>query len=346
MNQLLLSAFHLRKLRQVSGRLDVHIVTDGTQSLTLVECQRLFSPWQGWMDVVSLSETPAKSADLAKVGIGPKSVVIAISADPHTRAQYLDATKALDAKCVVNEYPPVGTLENDLLREVSFFDFEFGGKNEWDGKPTVYAQNCLKQLSSTHCREYYPTFAFTSLRAPGSLAFGRPLKVMDIGCGPVSVLRWGAIHDEISITGLDPIIDLYAIVLARHGLDALPKIRCDHEVHGFAEEMEQLLPDNDFDVIYTQNALDHTQQPGLVVENISRKLAPHGLFAFQVATREGTRQKWDQLHKTDIYLSKGQLMYARQHSLEQPLLSPVSGLRLKRVEFDTPDWLACVVEKS
>jgi SAM-dependent methyltransferase len=139
---------------------------------------------------------------------------------------------------------------------------------------------------------------------------------------------------------------MYAVVLARHGLDALPKIRCDREINGFAEDLEILVSDNDFDVIYTQNALDHTQDPARVIENIARKLAPHGLAVIQVATREGTRQKWDQLHKTDIYLKDKVLMYAREHGQERPLLSADSRLQLKHVEIDTPDWLACIVEKQ
>ncbi len=134
--------------------------------------------------------------------------------------------------------------------------------------------------------------------------------------------------------------------MARHGLDALPKIRCDREINGFAEDLEVLLPDDEFDVIYTQNALDHTQQPARVIENMARKLAPHGLAVIQVATREGTRQKWDQLHKTDIYLKNGVLMYAHQDGPERPLLSSESHLRLKQVQTDTPEWLACVLEKQ
>jgi hypothetical protein len=35
-----------------------------------------------------------------------------------------------------------------------------------------------------------------------------------------------------------------------------------------------------------------------------------------------------------------------QHAPERPLLSPESGLRLKRVESYTPDWLACILEKT
>src|SRR4051812_29209450 len=99
------------------------------------------------------------------------------------------------------------------------------------------AINCIQQMSSMNCRQYYPSWAFEPL--PKSLP--RPLKVMDIGWGPVSMLRWGAIHGEISITGLDPLIEMYTLVLARHGLDSLQKIRCDQEVNGVAEDMGSLL---------------------------------------------------------------------------------------------------------
>src|SRR5262249_18401817 len=150
----------------------------------------------------------------------------------------------------------------------------------------------------------------------------------------------------ISITGLDPLLDMYPLVLARHGFDNLPKIRCDREIVGFGEDLDSLLPRDKFDIVYTQNALDHTQEPMRVVEQIGRRLAPHGLSVIKVATREGPRLKWDQLHKTDIFLKDGELMFNHQHTPERPLLSPASGLRIKHVECDTPEWLACILERT
>jgi SAM-dependent methyltransferase len=279
----------------------------------------------------------ASAKDLARLGIVAGDSIVAIS----KKNRYLQkAAKKLSAQIIVPEYPPEGTFDNDLVREVSFFNHEFGGVNEWDGAPTRYAVNCIQQISSANCRLYYPTWAFEQL--PKSLP--RPLKVLDIGCGPVSMLRRGAIQGEISITGLDPLIEMYTLVLARHGLDAMPKMRCDQEVNGLAEDMDRLLHNQKFDLIYTQNALDHTQQPGRVVENVSRLLAPNGLFTVQVATREGTRQNWDQLHKTDIYLKDGVVTYAHQHGVEQPLLP--ASLRLKHVHIDSPEWLALVIKRA
>jgi SAM-dependent methyltransferase len=282
---------------------------------------------------------------LAKHGVVKDQMVLVVGGSLPLQQDLQKTCQRMDVRCITPDFPPAGTLEADLLREVAHFDFELGGKNEWDGAPTRYASHCLRQLSSTHCREFYPDWAFEPLLHSPQRNNSKPLKVMDIGCGPISILRWGAIEGEISITGVDPLLEMYALVLARHGLDGLPKIRCDREVNGFAEDLDRLLPNETFDVIYTQNSLDHTQQPGLVIENIGRKLAPNGRAVFQVATRKGTRQNWDQLHKTDIYLKKGVLMYAHQHSPERPLLSPASRLHLKHVSIDSPEWLACSLEK-
>jgi SAM-dependent methyltransferase len=335
MNKLLLAAYYLQKLRPDRGVAGVCIVTDDPAAYPESECRRMFSPWSDAFRI----DGRRSPQEISKLGASPGQILIALSDDKAVRASLEKISRRTGAHCVVPDFPPTGTLDSALMSEVWHFDFEYGGKNEWDGAPTQSSAHCLRHLSCAHSRDCYPEWVFESLPR-------RRLKVMDIGCGPVSLLRWGAIQGYITITGVDPNLDMYAVVLARHGLDALPKMRCDREINGFAEDLDDLLPDNDFDVIYTQNALDHTQDPVRVLENISRKLAPHGVVAFQVATREGTRQNWDQFHKTDIYLQDGVLMYAHQDGQERPLLSAASGLRLKHVHCNTPDWLACGLERN
>ena len=66
---------------------------------------------------------------------------------------------------------------------------------------------------------------------------------------------------------------MYTLILARHGFDAMEKMRCDREITGFAEDLDTLVRDNDYDTVYTRNALDHTQDPARVVECMSRRLA-------------------------------------------------------------------------
>jgi SAM-dependent methyltransferase len=325
-------------MKPAQGHLEVHIVTDYLPA----DCGRMLKPWSSWLRILSCQATPPS---VLRQG----QVLIAIGEDTEvTKARLVigDETQALQKRCdkngvmcLVPDLGQFGTIENDLLREVSFFDHELSGKNEWDGSPTQYADGFLRLFSSTHCRDSFPEWAFTHVKSTR-----RPLKVMDIGCGPISMLRWGAIQGDVSITGVDPILDMYTLSLARHGLDAMQKIRCDHEITGFAEDLDELVPDYDFDVVYTRNALDHTQQLIKVVECIGRRLGPGGIAAINVAEREGTRQGWDQLHKTDIYMENGVLMYASQHVSGKPLLRSASGLHLIWSKSES-DWLYCVLEK-
>lgn len=78
---------------------------------------------------------------------------------------------------------------------------------------------------------------------------------------------------------------------------------------------------------------------------MARRLSRGGVLVVEVATREGTRRKWDQLHKTDIYLKDDALMYCHQDTPELPLVSAASGLVLTQVKINTPEWLACKLEK-
>ncbi len=319
----------------------------------------MLAPWKSWLTVDKVIRIErvncAPTINAISVAKGHKILLLLQDrnefAKEHKQEPSADWTEqhsiakklvARGFEVVVPTYPALGTLDNHLIREVSFFDFEFGGKNEWDGKPTEYGENCLRQLSSTHCRDFYPSWAINPVREKLP---ERTLKVLDIGCGPVSVLRWGAIYGNLSITGVDPLLDMYSLVLARHGLDALPKMRCDRELSIFGEELDAYVPDGEFDMVYTQNALDHTQQPARVLELMGKKLARHGRAVIQVAEREGTRQNWDQLHQTDIFLENGQLMYCHRDGVVRPLVTAESGLKLLCTHPAKVEWLACSLEK-
>jgi SAM-dependent methyltransferase len=237
--------------------------------------------------------------------------------------------------------PPLDTWDNDMWRELAFFDFELGGRNELDGEPVKHSSVILQLLSAHHCKDYFPAWGLEGLPRQD-----RPWRALDIGCGPISTLRWGALCGLLTVTGVDPLLEMYALLLARHGYDALPHVRCEVEFSSIAERLDELVPDSSFDLIHTRNALDHTQEPQRIVDSFARKLAPGGRVLLHGATCEGTRQEWDQFHKTDIDLKDGVLVYRHQHTPERPLLSPGSGLRLRKVAHHDADWLAVVLERA
>jgi SAM-dependent methyltransferase len=251
---------------------------------------------------------------------------------------WLDAMAALASRCghawVDGRIPPPPGLANDFAREVSHHDFELGGKNEWDGAPSRYAEHTLRVLSATHCHDAFPRYAIDDLsRLRARLGGSRALDVLDVGCGPVTQLRWGALQGWLRVLGADPLLDMYRVVLARHGLDSLPHLMVED---GWGCGIEDLPHDASarFDVVYTSNALDHTQDPLRAIQSLCGALRPgqRGLVIIQVATNEGTRQGWDQLHKFDMRIDgKDQFVAIDQRGKRLVLAGAGTPLRIVRV---------------
>lgn len=340
---LLVCAFNLWQQREADQKLDLVIVTDNKERYSLKQCERILAPWKDWINIMAhhIYDVSISNHFWSSLALPSGTTVLGVM-------ENMSITKDLASICQTREndlilpiLPSVDTFENDMIREVFHWDFEYGAKNDWDGTPVKFSTPTLQLLSSKSCQDYYPAWGFE-----GWSCEHKPWRVMDIGCGPISVLRWGVLQGMMSITGVDPLLDMYALILAKHGYDSLPCIRCDVEIPSFAEKLEDLVPDESYDVIFTRNALDHTQDPERVIANIGQKLSPKGRVILQVATREGTRQNWDQFHKTDIYLNNSELVYCHENSLEKPLLSPSCKLSLVKVQSYTPEWLSVILEKS
>ncbi len=93
---------------------------------------------------------------------------------------------------------------------------------------------------------------------------------IEIGPGPypsISLLRWKR------GVAVDPLVDAYVAE------DLLPKNgHCDRLVL-LASAAERIpLPGDSFDIMVAENCLDHVDDPGAVVAEVKRVLAPGGLF--------------------------------------------------------------------
>lgn len=340
------AAYHLFLAKPTAGAVRVHLLTNEPAEKKDVEWRRMLAPWSEWAWLQPTRQIPQNQAGMVveDAGVSAGDVVVVMTPDAAAVQAIGSAVEGRGARLIAPTPFPVGSRDEDFSREVSFFNNEFGGRNDVTGENPFYSPDCLRRLSATNCFQFYPLWAFESLE-PRRLERGAPLKVLDVGCGPVSVLRWGALNGRISITGIDPLLPLYQMVLARHGLDVLPNIRCGREITGVAEELDRLVPEGNFDAVFTRNALDHTQKPALVLEQMANRLSAGGALVIEVATREGTRRNWDQLHKTDIYVKDDTLMYCHKDGAEKPLVSAASRIRLTCVRINTPDWLSCKLEK-
>jgi SAM-dependent methyltransferase len=236
--------------------------------------------------------------------------------------------------------PDLGTFEFALFQELEAHDFELGGLNEWNGAPAQYSPYILQSLSRVHCRVTYPAYVNDHVMKQRSLAGEGRLRVLDIGCGPISRLRWGALTGELEIVGVDPLNDLYDAILARHGFHGLSEIRPERTINAFAESVD--LGGEKFPLVYSWNAMDNTQDILKAMQTIAKALDTQGIALFTVNSKNGMRNEYSGLHKYDIWYENGILQYGTKEQPPRDLLEDTGELRLDRVYWANNDNL-CVL---
>lgn len=83
-----------------------------------------------------------------------------------------------------------------------------------------------------------------------------PVRILDVGCGPLSALGTGHPDQLIELTAVDPLAEVYGSLIKRSRLDppAWPRV-------AFAEDLSAFVNSDSFDIVYCRNALDHSFDP-------------------------------------------------------------------------------------
>ena len=343
--------FNLRQGRETNGggRRGLTLVIDEQTGVAPDEARRLLLVWRDWLsvDAVLVRSAPLEPGTLTEEASGACRVVGVITDRADFTASVQRECQALGCAYTHSAYPPPSAIrESALCQEVAHHDFEIGGVNEWDGQPTRWTQYILQHLSRTHCERLFPQFLLPYVRRFQGQAT-KPVDTLDIGCGPISVLRWGVLQGLLHVTGVDPLLDMYRIILERHGLSGLPAVACHRELNIYAEELTSVLPPETFDIIHTRNAIDHVEDPIAVVGQAGACLRSGGILVLDFHTREGSRQGWEQLHQFDLYVDeKKQLVCQTQRGMPRPLIPDGIGLFLREIVAQTEDFTVVILEKG
>ena len=329
------------------ARSRVAVLIDTHTGVTSAEYLELLHPWRSWLNLEAvLALSKPLEPDGLKGSMSPtcQAVVIVSERDDFVNAAQREC-RTLHLPSVTSAYPSQGTRAAAMQAEVAHHDYETGGLNEWDGTPAQFSPFVLQHLSPVHCVRLFPSYALPYIRRLLQEQRGNPLLAIDIGCGPISRLRWGALQGLLTITGVDPLLEMYQIILQRHGIAGLPKISCDRELSILAEELTKFMAPGAVDFVFTNNALDHVEDPRIVVEQVATCLRAGGVFALACNTREGTAQKWSQMHQFDIYLDKsGQLVCETQQGKVRSLIPPT--LALRQVVANTGTATVVILERQ
>jgi len=336
--------FNLRHHRAAHRR--VLLLTDPRTGVDQTEVVRLLEPWSMPLSAAAQIAAPVPSGAL--VGLATTCDVIAVlSTDAALVASVRDEAASHQLPVVTCSTPEGDTREAGLFEELAFHDRQLAGRDAQTGAHAEYASVVVTHLSAASCSALFPHYVLPFLGRTIGQQHGNPIAAVDLGCGPMSALRWGALHGLMSVTGIDPLLDMYSVLLNRHGYAALPAVRCAREIASGAETISDYIGPDSLDFVFSRNALDHAVDPPRIIFEAARCLRSGGVMAIEVFTREGSREKWWALHQHDMYLdARHRFLCESQDGSIRPMVASDSGLHLQQVVASTPRTTAVVFQKN
>lgn len=349
MNRLLVALYKLDTARR-SGRLPHDVPTRVRvwidprlrASVDPIDCERAFDGTTDWATLAACRMVLPVAGDLREA-----SDCHLILCDDAERVSELTGDAIAGGSVVFDSsLPPHGSLDYSLCLEAAHHDHELCGYNGWlaDGR-VQFSRYILWHLSAAQCKAHFPQYVIPELEQLAR-STGRPVDALDIGCGMLSRLRWGQVRGLLRTTGVDPLLNIYRAILARHGLLALPHITPATRLPMLAEDLSSDMIAGRFGLVYTSNALDHTQNPERVVALMGAALRPEGLGIIQGAVNEGTRENWSELHQFDFRVESDRLICAARDGSERALVGPDHPLRIEKVHSLTDEHMCFVVRRQ
>jgi len=133
------------------------------------------------------------------------------------------------------------------------------------------------------------------------------LLTLEIGSGPNSNLSYWVDKGLLKVIAIDPLADIYEKIMKKLNYDypiAPIKLTGESLLKKFKEET--------FHIVFTQNSLDHTENPIICFKNAYVSLKKGGLIFVCSNMKEGTRTSWSGMHKFDIYVEDNNLLLANK----------------------------------
>jgi SAM-dependent methyltransferase len=164
------------------------------------------------------------------------------------------------------------------------------------------------------------------------------LKILDVGSGPHTVLGPNFDGRSIDIVCVDPLADQYNATMQKADITpAIPVIKCD------GERLTDLFPANTFHLVYSRNAIDHSYDPALVVQQMVDVCAPGGVVYICGIVNEAVRENFRGLHQWNFMPVEGDMIVWRPEtviSLKHHLTNTAA------VKATGGEWYICEIIKA
>jgi SAM-dependent methyltransferase len=125
-----------------------------------------------------------------------------------------------------------------------------------------------------------------------------PMRILDVGAGPLTVVGKCFRGTHISLTAVDPLAQHYDQLLKKHGL--IPPVRT---IFGKAENVATQFQQASFDLVHARNCLDHGIDPFHAVSQMLTLAKPGGFVYLKHHPNEGLNEQWHGLHQWNFSMS-------------------------------------------
>lgn len=165
-----------------------------------------------------------------------------------------------------------------------------------------------------------------------------PVRILDVGAGPMTALGKRIDGRGVAITAVDPLAEEYAAILGRYGVTPpVPTQPCE------GERLSSCFDSNSFDVAYARNALDHTHDPRLVILEMLKVVKPGGHVILRHRPNEAAGASYAGLHQWNFDLRGHQFWIWNEYWRYN--MHAVLAARAAIACHRDGEWLVCVLRK-
>lgn len=174
------------------------------------------------------------------------------------------------------------------------------------------------------------------------------VRIIDVGSGPITHLGYNYPGKKLDIAAVDPLADAYARMLREL------KVKCPVQTRvGTGESLVHQFEHESFDIAYASNALDHSADPLLVIENMLALVRPDHYVVLRHYRNEGEVGAYHGLHQWNFDVERDDFIIwntARRHNVSKMLREQadikcwIADPRSHGI-FDYSDWVVCVLKK-
>jgi len=191
----------------------------------------------------------------------------------------------------------------------------FGGDTSYDAGLENEAQFWRLALSDggkrwspeTFRQRMDPEFAFPpqlqELVAASPAANRDPIRVLDVGAGPLTAVGFHWPGRQVDLIAVDPLAEVFDSIL--DDLQLAPPIRTRKAA---GEDLLSVFPADSFDIVVCSNALDHSRDPLQCVRQMFAVTRPGGWVFLWHYRNEAEEEGYAGLHQWNLEESAGDLL--------------------------------------